>query len=71
MPYVEWKSWQEAVEELQKAGLGDPELEYEYDDNVPKGDIVSQNIEEGTELEAGDVVRLTVSRGQREKRSPG
>ena len=50
-------------EELNKYNL-DISLKYEYDDNIKKGNVVSQSIPEETEIKEGDKLSLVVSRGK-------
>jgi peptidoglycan/xylan/chitin deacetylase (PgdA/CDA1 family) len=50
-------------EELNKYNL-DISVKYEYDDNIEKGNIVSQSIPEETEIKEGDKLSLVVSRGK-------
>ena len=51
-----------AAATLRKRGLK-VETDHDYDDDVPKGDVVSQSPAAGTTLHRGDTVTLLVSKG--------
>ena len=63
VPYLMWSSLKDAVDKLKVAGLGEPVIEEIYDDNVAAGQIISQSINFGEEVEEGTVLTLQVSRG--------
>ena len=63
VPYLLWSSLEDAVEKLRTAGLGEPEVEEIYDDNVAVGQVISQSIDFGEQVEVGTVLTLQVSLG--------
>jgi len=63
VPYVLWSSAEEAVAKLAEAGLGTPTIETAYDDDVAEGNVISQSVEAGEELDEGSVITLVVSLG--------
>ena len=63
---VTGKTRKEAEKELKDQGFKVTVLE-NYSDDVPKGEVISQNPEEGTKLKEGDNVTLYVSKGPEEE----
>lgn len=63
VPYVIWDTKEDALEKLNRAGLGNPEIEEAYDENVAAGQIISQSVEAGNEVDEGTVIKLVVSMG--------
>ena len=63
VPYMIWDSVEAAKKKMAEAGLGEPEIEEAYDDNVAEGQIISQSLETGTEVEEGTVLKIVVSKG--------
>lgn len=53
-------------EELQVYDL-DISIDYEYNDAIPKDNIISQSIKENTEIKKGDKLNFIVSLGKRDK----
>lgn len=45
----------------------DIDVSYEYSDDIPKGNVISQSIDENTIINKGDKVSLVVSRGKLDK----
>ncbi|MBP3392827.1 MAG: PASTA domain-containing protein [Clostridia bacterium] len=64
VPYVVWDTLEMATEKLAQAGLGEPIVgESIYDDAVPKGSVIAQSEDVGTELPEGTQITLTISLG--------
>lgn len=63
MPNVEGMSQEEAEELLGGRGLT-VTVEYVKTDLVPKGNVVSQNVDRGTDVKRGDTVLIVVSGGR-------
>lgn len=63
MPYVVGSSEAEAKQDLEKAGLPNPSIEYAYDDNVPEGMVMSQNKDYYAQLPENTTIKLVVSKG--------
>lgn len=63
VPFVLWDSQEDALEKLQRAGLGTPVIVEEYDENVEKGRVISQSIDSGEEVAEGTVITLCISKG--------
>ena len=63
VPYLIWNTLEEVNEKISQAGLGEPIIEEAYDENVAEGQVISQSIENGTEVEEGAVLTLVVSKG--------
>ena len=63
VPYIIWDSKEDAISKLMAAGLGEPEIEEAYDENVAAGQVIRQSIEAGTKLDEGTVIKLVVSIG--------
>ena len=70
VPYLTWSTLEEAKEKLATAGLGEPEIEEVYDDNVAAGQIISQDPEAGEEVPEGTVIKLKVSLGPQARPIP-
>ena len=63
VPYVISDKKADALAKLKEAGLGDPELEEAYDNNIPEDSVIAQSLEYGTEVAEGTVITLTISLG--------
>ena len=63
VPYVCDMTLEEALERLERAGLGEPVIEYVSDEYVIEGNICSQSIENGNFLNIGAVITIYVSTG--------
>ncbi|MGX7348785.1 Stk1 family PASTA domain-containing Ser/Thr kinase [Dolosicoccus paucivorans] len=51
-----------------EAGFGiNVEYEYDYDEFIPVGQVISQEPESGTHLEPGDTISVVISKGPREE----
>lgn len=71
VPDVTGMSVDEARQALSDAGLElNPNIEESNDDNVPAGQVISQNPSGGSQISKGSEVRLTVSLGQEQVRVP-
>lgn len=64
MPDIVGKSVDEATEILNKSGLGIKVASYEYSDVIEKDCILSQNKEEGEEVEKNTTINVVVSKGE-------
>lgn len=65
VPDLKGSTLAQAKTKLQNAGLTlSDNVGYEYDDSVPKDQIISQSYTVGTSVEKGTVVSVTVSLGQ-------
>lgn len=62
MPYVQYKSKDEAVALLESMGLI-VDVEEVYSNDVPEGMVVSQSLDPDAEIQKGDQVTLQVSKG--------
>ena len=73
VPFLEWEKEESAIEILQQTGLGEPQIQYEFDDNVAKGLVISQSVAGGEYVDKGTVLTLVVSKGQnnRPANNPG
>ena len=71
VPYVIWDTEEDALTKLRQAGLGTPQIERKSDENVAAGQIISQSVEAGTEVDEGTVITLTVSTGPAAFKMPG
>ncbi|MCR4599313.1 MAG: PASTA domain-containing protein [Acetatifactor sp.] len=69
IPYVVFKAESEAKKMLEDLGLN-VQISYEYvkegENNVPKGNVLSQSIEDGTQVYTGTSVGIAVSLGLKE-----
>ncbi len=63
VPYVVWKSQEEAIAMLKEAGLAEPVIQTQSDESVPAGQVISQSEEVGTKLPEGAQITLVVSTG--------
>lgn len=63
MPYVQYKSEEEAVELLESMGLT-VTVEEVYSSDVPEGMVVSQSLDPEADIQKGDKVTLQVSMGE-------
>ncbi|MBS7398075.1 MAG: PASTA domain-containing protein, partial [Ruminiclostridium sp.] len=63
VPYLKDKSKDAAISALIEAGLGEPIIVEEYDENVPVGSVISQSIDYETILDEGTVITITISLG--------
>ena len=70
IPYVVWDTKDDAVAKLLQAGLAEPEIIEEYDENVTAGSVIAQSVEAGTKVDVGTVIKLTVSVGARSFEMP-
>lgn len=64
MPDIVGKSIDEATEILNKSSLGIKVASYEYSDVIEKDYILSQNKEEGEEVEKNTTINVVVSKGE-------
>lgn len=62
VPDVKGRGKDEAEQILRNAGLV-PYFDYQYDDNVPNDNVISQSPEAGGKAKAGDTVSMMLSRG--------
>ena len=63
VPFILWDLEEDAINKLEKAGLGKPIVEMEYDESVEAGKIIKTSIESGMEVDEGTVITITVSLG--------
>ena len=63
VPYIIWDNLESAREKLSQAGLGEITTEEVYDENVAEGQVISQSLTSGTEVEEGTAIHLVVSKG--------
>lgn len=63
VPYVVWDTKEDAVSKLKQAGLGEPVITTEKDENVPAGKVISQSVEAGKEVAEGTQITLVISAG--------
>lgn len=70
VPPLANKSYDQALYELTNAGLLLAKAEDVYHDTVEKGNVVSQSPVAGTELNKGDIVTITLSKGPEPEPSP-
>jgi beta-lactam-binding protein with PASTA domain/tRNA A-37 threonylcarbamoyl transferase component Bud32 len=68
VPFVVGQTEDSAIAEIEGAQL-DPEVRRETDD-APEGEVIAQDPEGGTEVEPGDTVVITVSRGPEKRKMP-
>ena len=71
VPYVIWDTKEKALSKLRLAGLGEPEIEEMYDENVSQGQVISQSVSAGTEVDEGTVITLMISKGAEAFDIPG
>lgn len=70
MPFILGDSQENAVAKLAKAGLAEPDVEYEYSDSVKEGCVISASEEYGTELPENSKITMTVSKGPKAFKMP-
>jgi Serine/threonine protein kinase len=63
MPDVAYESETDAVAKIKSLGGKDPIIEYEYDDTVSAGTVLSQSPAARTEINSGTKITLKVSKG--------
>ena len=63
MPDVVYETEEDAVKEIKKLGGKQPTAEYEFDDSVPAGVVISQSPSAQSEIDSGTKITLTVSKG--------
>lgn len=63
VPSVIWKTKDEAISMLLDAGLAEPDIVEQHDDNVAYGSVISQSVENGTQVDEGTKITLTISIG--------
>lgn len=63
VPFIEWETEEDAIAKLREAGLGEPKIEYVYDDKVAKGLVISQSKDGGEKIDEGTVITIIVSKG--------
>ena len=63
VPYVIWDTQEDAIEKLRQAGLADPIIETQSDENVAAGMVISQSVDAGTEVDEGTQITIVVSTG--------
>ncbi|HCT65005.1 MAG TPA: hypothetical protein DIC60_07075 [Lachnospiraceae bacterium] len=63
MPDVAYESEADAVAKIKSLGGKDPIIEYEYDDTVSAGTVLSQSPAARTEINSGTKITLKVSKG--------
>ncbi|MCQ2547924.1 MAG: Stk1 family PASTA domain-containing Ser/Thr kinase [Clostridia bacterium] len=66
VPDLSNKTFEQASKELEQLGLTIEQGEAVFDEEIEEGKIVSQNPEEGTEVEEGAVVTVILSKGKEE-----
>ncbi len=71
VPYVVWSTKEDAVSKLKLAGLGDPIIEEKHDENVDIGQVISQSVESGTQVDEGEIITIVVSLGPASFEMPG
>ncbi len=64
VPALEGKTYDQASRELANLGILITTAADVYDENVEAGKVVSQNIKSGTEIQKGDMVTVTLSKGK-------
>ena len=65
VPYLIGDTEEGAKEKLNEAGLGEPEIEYEYSDTTVADRVMSQDPEYGTEVEEGTQIKIVISKGSK------
>ena len=63
VPFVEGDSEEDAREKLKTAGLGEVEIETDYNEIVKEGNVISQSIPGATEVKEGTPIKLILSKG--------
>jgi beta-lactam-binding protein with PASTA domain/predicted Ser/Thr protein kinase len=69
-PKLTLLSFEVAAAEAEKAGFAVLVSAYEYNRDIPAGQIISQNPAVGAQGETGDVIELVISRGAQRARMP-
>ena len=70
VPNVVGWSEEDAQKTLNDSGFGKVKSEYEYDDDVPEGDVISITPEQGSKATEDTEIKLTVSKGAEKKKVP-
>ncbi len=70
VPGLLGKSIDSAEKALNKVGLNLGNINYEYNDDYPEGQIIAQQYSSGTEVNEGTSVDITVSRGSKAEPEP-
>ena len=68
VPYLVGKQETEVIALIAEAGLQPGETSQEHSNTIPKGSIISQNVEAGTQIEMGSKIGYVVSSGPEIKR---
>lgn len=63
VPFVIWDPVEDAVSKLELAGLAVQDIEEAYDESVAEGQVISQSIEPGDQVDEGTAITLVVSKG--------
>ncbi len=63
VPYVIWDTQEDAIAKLKQAGLAEPDIKTQSDDNVAAGKVISQSKEAGEKLPEGSKITIVVSTG--------
>ena len=63
VPYVVWDTQEDAIAKLKEAGLAEPTIKKQSDENVEGGKVISQSIESGTKVDEGTKITIIVSTG--------
>ena len=63
VPYVIWDTQEDAIAKLRQAGLADPIVETQNDENIAEGKVISQSVDAGTEVDEGTQITIVVSAG--------
>jgi len=63
VPYVIWDTQDDAIAKLKAAGLAEPNIKTQSDENVAAGKVISQSVESGTEVDEGTQITIVVSTG--------
>ncbi|MBP3238618.1 MAG: InlB B-repeat-containing protein [Lachnospiraceae bacterium] len=70
VPYVIWDTKDDAIEKLEISGLGMPNINETYDENVAKGLVISQSVEAYEKVDEGTVIDLVISLGPKPFKMP-
>lgn len=63
IPYVIWDTKEDAIAKLVEAGLAEPDIVEQHDENVAFGSVIAQSVDAGEEVEEGTKITLTISIG--------
>ncbi len=63
VPYVIWDNQDDAIAKLKAAGLAEPIIITQSDENVAEGKVISQSVDSGTKVAEGTQITITVSTG--------